>query len=98
MKKGDMLLALIEAAEQVPQTARLERAVRVARRQLNTTPAFTGPEAYDLCLSNTARALNCIGDGLAWAQKMREAGEPTYKILPIVQEQNRRAKSMLEAA
>ena len=96
MKKADALSILVEAAEQVPQSPRIERAIRSARKQINTTPAFTKPEAYSLCLSNTARALNCIGDGLAWAQKMKESGEPTYKILPILQEQNRRAKSMLE--
>lgn len=93
MKSKDVLQALMQAAEQAPETPRLRAALTKARRSLSKTQPSV--QDYQLLLANAGRALDCIAEGFAWAAKMREAGTPYDKVALVVAEQNRKAAALL---
>jgi hypothetical protein len=95
VKSKDVLVALVQAAEQAPESAVTRLAIKKARRSL----AGTAPTVrdYELMLANAGRALDCIAEGFAWAAKMRENGAPYEKVALVVAEQNRRAAALLAA-
>jgi hypothetical protein len=86
-----MLSALMEAAEQVPPSPKLMRAVQAARKAVQRNPASVKAQDYSLVLGNTARALECIAEGLRWAGEMKSKQAPLGKIMPVIIEQNKRA-------
>ena len=93
MKSRDVLRALMEAAEQAPETPRLRAAINKARRSVSSTQPTM--QDYKLLLANAGRALDCIAEGFAWAQKMRENNAPYDKVAFVVAEQNRKAAALL---
>jgi hypothetical protein len=97
MRRTEVLSTLVDAAEQVPPTPRIKAALAAARKAVAKDATQLSPSDYQLTLANTSRALDCIADGLRWASEMRASGQPVQKIMPIVQEQNRRALRLLEA-
>ena len=94
--KRETLNILLEAAQQAPESPQLNRAVRLARKQLSKSPPLMRSQDYDMALANTSRALDCIADGLRWLAELRGQGKPKETLLPVLMEQNRKACRLLE--
>jgi selenocysteine lyase/cysteine desulfurase len=96
MKRAEVLQALVQAAEQSPESPRITRALRAARKAIARDPNLATKQDVSLALANTARALDCLADGLRWAGELRAQDKSPSKILPVLVEQNRKAAKLLE--